>query len=303
MRILTYHLIFLSAIVGLGLCSACKKQTDYSPNDGQVGYINFYNAADGLIQNGVISGFHRIYINDSISKDRIPEFQSSDSFRQYPQTPTGSSLISDGPTLPNDVTYTRVYWLPLSSENYHFLYTSISADGLIKKDIFRGAAAIKTDSFTLQYLIEDVKADTAYQVINVPVERNGTPGKVRIQILNMSPDLGPLQVYREDANGNMMSDGLPSSLASADYSNYVDIDTTGSYKDLGQLLLKFRRTGSSNVLFTTSFPAISKSFFSVVVQGFASKTNRRIKSIQSNSTGFVPVTVDPNLRVNVRRVY
>lgn len=303
MRSAIHKLKFLMGIMGLILFSGCQKQDDYAPNNGQIAYINFYNAADGLLQNGAISGFHRIYINDTLSKGRIPGFSGSDNFRQYPFTVTGTNLSVDNLSVPSDVTYNVVYWLPLKTDQYRFLYNSISADNTRKGTIINTNTELKSESFTTQYLAESLESDTSYQILNVPVERKGTPAKVSIQVVNLCPDLGPLEVYREDSNGAKINEGLPATLASGAYSPYTELDTAGAQKNLGQLLLKIKKAGTTNVLFTVSVPAISKSSFTVVVQGFSSQTTRRIKSIQISPSDFVQVTVEPNLRVNVRRVY
>jgi hypothetical protein len=299
MRITTYWMY----LMGLNLIFSCQKQDDYAPNDGKVAYVNFYNAADGLIQNGAISGRHRIYIKDTIATGLTPEFSTTDDARQYPRSVTGSDLAVDYLGVPNDVTYNVVYWLPLKTGSYHFGYTSVSNDNVLKRTIANNSIDLKSDSFTTQYLVESLQSDTSYQILNVPVERKGVSGKVRIQVLNLSPDLGALEVFREDSNGTKIDEGLPAALASGTYSDYTAIDTAGAQKNLGQLLIKIRKIGSTGALFTASVPAVSKSSFIIVVQGFASQTTRRINSIQGSTIGFVKVSVAPNLRINLRRTY
>lgn len=290
---------YLMGLLGLILFSACSKQDSYMPNKGQIAYINFYHAADGLRQYG---GF-RLYINDTTSEERKLEYRGHNDFSQYPSTVTGTDLAVDYLGSPSDVTYDVVYWLPLKTGSYHFLYNSISADNKIKGTVIDNNTNLQTQSFTTQYIMESLQSDTSYQVLNIPVERKGVPGKVRIQVVNLSPDLGPLEVYREDNNGSKINEGLPVELASGNYSAYTELDTAGAGNNLGQLLLKIRKAGSTDVLFTAPVPAISKSSFIVVVQGFASQTNRRIRNMQNSGPDFVQIAVDPKLRYNVRRVY
>lgn len=305
MRSKIKQISFFISLAGLILLSSCKKNEDFIPNDGKIAYINFYHAAEALLQNNGISGF-RLQIDDAFPGGLQPEYQGSNGSFQYPSTVTGSNLAVDYLSVPSDVTYNVVYWLPVSADKYQFKYNSISYNSATQTTSQLGTIAklnaeINANTFVTQYFTESLESDTSFKILNVPVERTGTPGKVRIQVVNLSPDLGPIEVYREDSNGAKITEGLPASVTSGAFSPYAEIDTAGAYKNLGRLLVKIRKSGSTNVLMTASIPATSKSLFTLVVQGFASSTIRRIKSTQA--TGFTQVTVSPNLRFNLRRIY
>lgn len=280
-------------IVSFCLLAACKK-TDVTPGNGQEAYVNFYNASEVLQQNMSFSMNNQIIINDSLPGQVQPEFSPTDDFRQFPRHLTGSAVI-DAVYPPAGLTYDVVYWMALTSNQYRFRYTSVN-----KTAITDTAVNLQPKSFTAQYLVESPQAENAYRMLNVPVERKGVPGKVRLQVINLSPDFGPLEVYRADQDGNRVSSQLPTALATDSYSSYVEVDTTGAAKTYNKILLKFCKSGTSEVVLTKAVDAISNSCYSIVFQGFERSTQRRLKT---GNGDFETVTVSPNLRVNIRRTF
>lgn len=279
-------------IVGCCLLAACKK-SDVTPGNGMEAYVNFYNASEVLQQNISLSMNNLIVINDSLPGQVQPQFSSTDDFRQFPRYL--SATVVDVVYPPAGLTYDVVYWMAFNSERYRFAYTSIN-----KTQIADTAINLRAKTFATQYLVESPAADDAYRILTVPVERSGTAGKVRLQLINLSPDFGPLSVYRTDHEGNPVSSQLPTALSTNKYSSYVELDTTGISKTYNKIILKFAKSGSSEVLLTKAVEAVSNSCYSVVFQGFERSTRRRIKI---NDTDYRTVTVSPNIRVNVRRIF
>lgn len=276
------------------LFAACKKNA-VIPGNGQETYINFYNASEVLQQNSSLSMSNQIIVNDSLKGQRQPQFSSTDDFRQFPRHLTGAEIVVDIIYPPAGLNYDVVYWMPFMAENYRFSYTSVN-----KTAIADTMVSLQTKAFTTQYLVESPAADNAYRVLTIPVERKGTSGKVRVQLINLSPDFGALEVYRSDQDGNRVSSQLPSALAQDTHSPYIELDTVGISKTYNKLILKFCKSGSSEVVLTKAVDAIPNSSYSVVFQGFEKATSRRIKI---NATDYRRVTVSPNLRVNVRRIF
>lgn len=285
---------YYGLILAVTLLTACEKK-EVRPGDGLDTYVNFYNASEVLQQNFTLSESNQIIINDSLPDQRQPQFSSTDDFRQYPRHLTGSDAVIDVINPPAGITYYVVYWMPFNADRYKFSYTSVAKTFLVDTTV-----SLQAKTFTTQYLVESPAADDAYRILTIPVERRGTAGKVRVQVLNLSPDFGPLEVYRSDHEGNRIGSQLPSALGTDAHTPYVELDTAEASKTYNKLILKFCKSGSSEVVLTAAVDAISNSVYSIVFQGFEKATDRRIKT---SSSEYEQVTVSPNLRVNVRRVF
>lgn len=282
-------------MAGLLLCLAACQKEEVITGNGRDTYINFYNASEVLQQYGAYSGENLIIINDTLPGVKQPRFSASDDFRQFPSHFTGSELVVDVIYPPAGATYNVVYWMPLIADASRFIYTSVN------KTYLRDTVLnLLPKTFTTQYLVESPEADDAYRILTVPVERKGTSGKVRIQMLNLSPDLGPLEVFQTDQDGNRVNTNLPTGLSFGQYSPYAELDTAGASATFGRLTLKFSKSGSDEVFLSQAIDAISNSSYIIVFQGFEQETSRRIKI---SNHQYEQVTVAPNLRVNVRRVY
>ena len=283
------------------LFSACCENPDITlPGGGNETYINFYQASEVIKQENMGTG-NMVYINDSVPKApflRFPQFSVSASYdgRQYPQSTTGTDLVSGGDaggaTIKDN--YRSVYWMHIQANSYKFIFTSEGRTFL--KDT---TLTLLSKTYTTQYLVESPASDSAYTIVTVPVERKGTEGQVRIQVVNLAVDLGAIDVYRMDAEGKVIDSGLPLGLAFGDYSSSAGLDISSGTAH-GDVLLRIHRKGDPEALLILTVPAISNSAFTIVVQGFEHETQRRIK-IQD--TEYREVTVYPNLRTNIRRIF
>lgn len=281
----------------LAFLSACEKET-VLPGDGREAYVNFYTAADAVLQ-GNLTQQNYIYINDSLAHPDYAQFPvfsaSADDFRTYPRYPAAALGVSDEIVVPIGTPYQTVYWMPVENGNYRFIFTSAN-----KVYLHTNEVTLEPKSHMMQCLVESLEADDAYRVVNVPIEPKGTKGKVRIQIVNLSPDAGALDVKRTDRSGNQLPDVLPASLGFGEYSTYAEIDTTGSADTNGQILLRIRKHQTDKELMMVAVPAIPYSSFTVLFQGFENATERRVKT---GDNQYQSIQVQPNLRVNLRRVY
>lgn len=275
--------------------TGCKK-TDVNPGNGQDAYINFFNASEVLQQN-IALALNNTVVSEQIRKDKFPmAFQTDGDNRQFPFAASIGTLPSDNLSLPTGgINYTNIYWLPVKTGTYSLGYTSDSSYIVIKDTTIN----LASKSFTTQYLVESPVDDTAYNILTVPTERAGTPGKVRLQFIHLSPDLSNLDIARIDANGNEMPDALPKKFAYGSYTNYIELDTAGAASTRGQIILNFRKSGSTRTALSAAIPAASNSSFTVLIQGFEHTTARRIRM----RDGYRSVSVNPNLRINLRRIF
>lgn len=298
MKINKKYKSWIYLLTGIALLSACKK-TDVAPGDGQEAYINFYNASEALLQGGFTKG-NMIYVNDSVPNEifkRHPEFSENyDDFRQYPQSLFGNPNFGYNLAVPEGVGYDPIYWMPIASGNYRFIFTSVNKVYLQETPV-----SLTSKTFTTQYLVESPKADNEYSIVTVPVERKGMEGRVRIQFVNLSPDVGELEVIRADENGNpLVEASLPKNLPFGEFSSYAEIDTSGTSRTSNYIMLYFRKPGTTRALVTVGVPSIPYSSFTLTFQGFENETTRRIKTGENS---YETITVKPNLRVNKRRIY
>ncbi|WP_256012085.1 hypothetical protein [Desertivirga xinjiangensis] len=277
--------ILPAAIIALGLLAGCKK-TDVTAGDSQVGYINFFNASEVLMQNAALSRDNFIMINDTVKGKRQPHFAADGDIRQFPFSVTASQLINEQIGNIGDL-----FWLPLKGNN-RFTFTSVDRVFLTDTSL-----NIQPDTFTTLYLAESPVADDAYAFVDVPVETKGTAGKVRLQIINLSPDLGPLKAYLFGASATPVAAELPQSLNFGMHSKYAEVDLNLA-NNKGNLLLKICRSGSEEVLVSTAVPAKNHAVYTIFVRGFLQSATRRIKN---SNTAYAEVTITPNLRATLRR--
>lgn len=305
---------FTACFIVALLFTSCRKEAVIAGN-GTEAYVNFYNASEVLRQGrfdlpvpvGGITNFglseqNMVYVNDSIprpplfgihSNNSWPSFaQGSDDMRQYPRYITGTiSVIDDIGRAGNNV-----YWLPLASGFYRFIYTAVYKNYLVREGV-----QLDPKTYTTQYLAEDPANDSAYRVVSMPAHPYAAAGKVRLQAVHLSPDAGAVDVYRMDKDGNRQGDAIVRNLAFGHHNDYADIDTTGASATYGNIVLGFYKAGTATRLYSVGVPATSGASFITVIQGFANTATRRIVV---NAHGYTTVTwqVTPDFRVNVRRV-
>ncbi len=287
----------LANLLIITLFPACSEQFEpYVPGNGQEAYFNFYNASEAAYQGDHTKG-NMIYINDSVKTDLFPYAypQFSDNrfdSRQFPKSVTSTVTFQNIPWSGNS----DVYWmgLPATEGPYRFIFTSVNKTYL--EEISLSPAP---KSFYCLYLTESPEANDAYTVVDVPVELEGVEGKVKIQVVNLSPDFGAVEVVLADDENNEVETGLPKALGFGQYSPYAEIDTANANK-YGQLVCKFRQSGEEEFLLTAVVEAVPGSNYTLVLKGFINETERYIKT---SNEEYARVRVFPDPRVHTRRVY
>lgn len=296
-----YNYLLLATIFLFG---ACSKMEDYGRRPSA--YVNFYNAAEVLQQNGNQQNNNMVYINDSVSNQAYssknfpifsPTYAVTTVPRQYPlQTtdgPTGSIVV-----LPT--AYQYMYYMALKPDSYRFIFT-----GNDKVFWQETKLTLAENSLTQLYLTEDIQQNQ-YRIVAVPDERTGIPGKVRVQVVHLSADTEPLQIARLTVNSNTGTPAFPTPLTFGSYSEYVALDTTGASKQFNQIVLQLSPASTPNQgLLTVSIPAEAGGSFTVLICGLRNEAKR--SAITGHGAGGQPVftdyTVNANLRTVVRRNY
>ena len=283
--------------------TACEKKLDDAlPADGNVAYVNFVNAGEVFLYglNDTLYRDNRLYIKDSINNAPFDNYNGKVSYpavfnyeaqldiRQYPQHLTGIPGVVDNSTSAD------VYWLPVHAGNYRFIFTSRDRTYLRASN-----KRLARQTYQVLYLVESPNTDSSYELVNVPIERKDRiEGKVTLQFVNLSPDAGPVEVYRVDATGNEIAAATSSPLAFGQYAS-AELSMEGTKTTRNDILIRFRRPGGED-LQAVSVPASNGAVYTVLLRGFVQETMRWIK--KNNETS-VSVTVLPDLRCSVRRVF
>lgn len=292
----------LAAITG-GLLTACKESLDDTlPADGNVAYVNFVNAGEVFLYglDNMIQRNNYLFVNDSVNNAPFDSYNGKVSYpavfnyepqldiRQFPQLFTANPFVVDNSARGD------VYWLPVHTGDYRFIFTSKD-----KTYLYTQNTTLNRQTYQVLYLVESPETDDAYTVVNVPVERKDrVDGSITVQFANLSPDAGEVEAYRVDAAGNEIAMATVAPLAFGEYAS-ADLTTAGTQDTYNGILIRFRRPGGED-LQAVSVPANSGAVYTVLLRGFAQQTERKIK--EDNKTT-VSVTVLPNLRCSVRRVF
>ena len=284
------------------LFSACKEDMDaVLPAGGNIAYVNFVNAAEVFLygQKDTLQWYNNLYINDSINNPPFDNYNGNANYpfefsteaklaiRQCPGSFTANPYVTGGGNA-------DVYWLPLEGGDYHFIYTSKN-----KTYLYTAEENLKKDTYQVLYLVESPETDSSYTVVNVPVEhKERVEGRVMVQLVNLSPDAGEVEVYRVDANGNEMVTATTNALTFGQYAS-AEFSTEGTKDSYNSILLRFRTPGGSDRQ-SIAVPSNSGAVYTVLLRGFTQQTERRVK--KDNQT-MASVTVLPDLRCSIRRVF
>lgn len=292
--------LFLLPILAITACT--EDYSDANQNSDEVAYVNFYNAieASRFDQNLQLGVDNMIYINDSVPSAIFPKYPRfsqtvTDDGRQFPAHFTGSeTVIDNGGGVPIGVNYRKVYWMPIARGSYDFIYTSKD-----KVYLERKSSVLESKSYYAQYVVESPAADSLYTVVETNVPREGKKGVVRVQVVNLSPDLGPVNIYRTDNNNVTLPSDLPQGYTFGQTGVY-DLSTEGTENTFDKIFIKFQRPGDASPIQSVAVPADSGAVYTIVLQGFTQQAQRKIKIAND---AYATVTVVPDLRVNVRRMF
>jgi len=295
-----YPFVGLMAGVALFFTACVEDLNPVLPADGNIAYVNFVNAAEAILygQNDTLQRYNNLYINDSINNPPFDNYndrawypfefpESTIDIRQCPRHFTGVSAITVGGNA-------DVYWLPLEGGDYRFIYTSKN-----KTYLYTAEESLKKSTYQMLYLVESPETDSSYTVVNVPIERKErVEERVIVQLVNLSPDAGGVEVYRVDANGNEMATATINTLTFGQYAS-TEFSTEGTKNSYNSILLRFRTPGG-NDLQSIAVPANNGAVYTLLLRGFINQTKR---SVQKDNETMTTVTVLPNLRCSLRRVF
>lgn len=296
-----FSICLLAAI--LGLLTACEENLDDTlPADGNVAYVNFVNAGEVFLYSvdNMLYRDNYLFLNDSVNNAPFDSYNGKVSYpavfnyepaldiRQFPRHFTANPFAVDNSARGD------VYWLPVHTGDYRFIFTSKD-----KTYLYTQNTTLGRQTYQVLYLVESPETDDAYTVVNVPIERKDRlDGSVTVQFVNLSPDAGEVEAYCVDAAGNELVTATETPLAFGEYAS-AELTTAGTQDTYNGILIRFRRPGGED-LQAVSIPANSGAVYTVLLRGFAQQTERKVK--EDNETT-VSVTVLPDLRCSVRRVF
>lgn len=299
MKQITKYLLLLPLLMAV----ACKKNEDNGSKPSA--YINFFNAAEVLqADNGTMKKDNMVYIYDPESN------QFNNNFKVFPvfnaingidrrQFPDAVSNGMGGTIEFTSSHYWYLYYMGIAPGSYRFVYT-----GEHKQPLQETTLDIKKDSYTQLYLAEDPAGDDSYRIVAVPDERLGIPGKVRVQVVHLSPDTAPISIGRITADGHNNTAGFPAQLPFGKATGYATLDTLGAAKQFNNIIVQLvMATTPNQPLFTVSLPAENAASYTIVVRGFRETTQRRIITGYDSAKQpiYLQKTISPNLRINLRR--
>lgn len=291
----------IGLLLGLGLVSCSENIEPALPAGGNIAYVNFVNMGEAFLYGAADTLYrdNRLYINDSTGNAPFDNYndrsvypivftsESGVDIRQYPRHLTGISAVIDHRS-------GDIYWLPVHAGAYRFIFTSRDRTYLHTEH-----ATLQKETYQALYLVESPETDSSYTVVSVPVEWNDrVEGSVTVQFVNLSPDAGEVEAYRVDAGGNETLTATPAPLAFGQYGTAV-LSTEGSQSTYNSILLRFR-TPSGGDLQSVAVPAENGAVYTVLLRGFDNPAERKIKK---NNNEMAAVSILPDLRCSVRRVF
>lgn len=274
--------IILFVIVAFLFATSCQQDIEPVVLAPEVASVNFYNAAEAKV-------FSRVVIDDdSVLAKTLLTF--------YNTEVPGNQIFGDAGTY--NQSYREPAWLPVSAGRHRFAF---NANAYFEVDT---TLTLSKSSMTCFYLSESPESDTAYRITTVQEEWGNAaadPAKVKVRFVNLSPDAGTLSCYRSDNNTEVMP-----TLGYGTASTYVSLDTTGLAQNYNRIILQFiSDKDPANILIKTAIPNIPGACFVAVLQGFNEPADRVYQSgiNPDGSPKYTKVTIQPYLRINLRRIY
>lgn len=296
-------------VIPIGLCFfSCSEDTEsVLPADGNNAYVNFVHAGEAFLygkSNDDLLKDNCVFINDSINN---PPFDRYNGKINYPFIfgfyQNDNFYVSRLPTSYYNLTGVTVlstynadlYWMGIEAGKYKFIYTSKNKTYLQTVE-----PTLAKQTYTVFYLTESPETDSTYTVIRALMERpRRKEGITGVHIIHLSPDAGAVDVVRVDATGNEISSALPQNL-SFGQNTYTELSLDGTENTHGKLLLRFKKSDTDEDLLSISVPAESGAIYSLMFRGFDKQTQRKVKK---DNSSYATVTVQPDLRVSVSRVF
>lgn len=277
------NIFLLLTTLGMFLAS-CQEHIEPAP---ETAGVNFYNASEAISAAGLRQS---VYLDDTTSFRNTLGW-----FYQYTEAPYGQSFNDEGT---KNQKYRVPAWLSVNTGEHRFMFAAGSSF------LFDTAFALSGQSLMSFYLSEGPESDHAYRVTTIPEEWSRTtvdPAKVKLRVVNLSPDVGDLSCYRSDNNAEVLQ-----SIRNGQASSHAWLDTTGYAHNRDQIVLQFSSDQDpENILMKTAVPNIPGAYFVVVLQGFKTTTARVVQTgVNPDGTPrYTTKTIEADLRVNLRRIY
>ncbi len=302
-----FRRIGLLACLGMLFFASCEENiSDAVPADGNIAYVNFVNAEEAALFGGdFLYSENYVYFGDSVSQSPFDHYSSSNypatfsfdnnpvSVRSYPNDQSSSPIESASHTYTGSIV--TVNFLPVPADEYHFIFTSKNRTYLKALD-----TRLERGTWHFIYLAESPANDSAYVVLDVPILRSERKeGTVKLQLLNLSTDLGAMEVFRVDSAGNETPLALPEPLAFGAHAD-LEFSLEGTEQTNNNVSLRIRRAGETADLLSIAFPAENGAVYTAIVRGFVEGAVRKVKE---DNEQYATVDILPNLRYSLRRVF
>lgn len=292
-------IIYLICVL-INLFTSCKKEIVPLSHLEDTAFINFFDASEVF---SVIGRDNYIYINDSITKgiyrNGFPKFEEVTATYPKNRTFPRRSFMHPHNTIfvhnAHQDMYDNIYWFPMQQGEYKFIFST-------DEKVFVKDTTLKLEPkrhYTL-YLLDDPKKDGEFNIISFPEDTKNTEGKIRLRVLHLSPDIGGIRLIRKDIDGSIIKENFPEVLNYKDVTDYIDIDTTGSYKTNGRILLAITDAKNPEQMYKMQLlPPEPGGNYILLLKGHKSSTTRKLLN---NDGTYKSVTINPRIRTLLRRL-
>lgn len=272
--------------------SGCDSSVDPELPGGEeeIG-LNFYCASEVL---GHQKGTAPIYL-DEYTPD-IP----FNTFMPNPYFVFGTSERQESPALVM-ASNAAVMYMRHTTGDHRIVFSDTAQQAMVDTVLY-----FPPQDYHCLYLADEPVPDghpARYAAVSAREERTGEPGKVKLRLINLSPDAGAYSVALTRRDGSLEFVAALSAIGFKGVSAYAAIDTTGRAMNRQLILNLVDATGV--VVLVTGVPAVSESEYSVVLQGFANDTQRQVR-VGQNEDGtprYSLLNIPARISARVRRMY
>ncbi|HWZ58341.1 MAG TPA: DUF4397 domain-containing protein [Gemmatimonadaceae bacterium] len=217
-----------------------------------------------------------IYI-DQFDTTRTDDPYFNGAFDSYPIDPNAHSGIP---------LFERIEYMREAAGAHRFRFTNFNHGVVVDTTL-----ALAASANTVIYLTDSI--GVRYHVMLVDESTPGPANSVRMRVLNLSPDAGPVSAYVVASSGTFLWSNLPQQVAYGTISPYVTVDPSVVASDGNVYLKFFGGTDTAQTVAAATVPFTPGRSYHVVVEGLVSP---HVVSYP----GAVSVTVNPSVTAHVR---
>lgn len=186
--------------------------------------------------------------------------------------------------------YQRVFYMRESAGVHRLWLTNSSGGTVIDTTLTLGA-----DRNTVTYFIDSL--GTQYQILTVDESTPGPSNVVRLRVLNLSPDVGPIGLYVVGDTGQRIFSNLPRNVTYKTVTPYVTVSDSLVASD-GNIYLKiFAGTDTASTVTAATVPFMPGRSYHLIVGGLATA---HTLSFPGDT---VSVPVNPSIGASVRATF